>query len=81
MTQSRIIHGNCIDVMQEMPAGSVDFILTDPPYITRYRDRSGRRVTNDDNIEWLHASFAQARVYEREQLFLLGREHGEKASG
>jgi len=25
--------GDCIDVMAAMPEGSVDFILTDPPYI------------------------------------------------
>ena len=27
-----ITQGNCIDVMRQMPANSVDFILTDPPY-------------------------------------------------
>eukprot|EP01037_Dinobryon_pediforme_P017094 gene17094-17284_t len=39
-----------------MDASSVDFILTDPPYICRYRDRSGRRVANDDNSRWLKPS-------------------------
>lgn len=54
-----IIHGNCIDVMQAMSAGGVDFILTDPPYLARYKDRDGRKVQNDDNTAWLTRSFAQ----------------------
>ena len=28
-----VIQGNCIEVMQTMITGSVDFILTDPPYL------------------------------------------------
>lgn len=36
-----VIHGDCIDVMSRMQSGSVDMILTDPPYITRYRSRDG----------------------------------------
>jgi adenine-specific DNA-methyltransferase len=45
--------------MKEMPSKSVDFILTDPPYLVRYRDRSGRSVKNDDNDAWLDPAFAQ----------------------
>ncbi len=33
---NRILHGDCIDVMRQMPAASVDFILTDPPYLVNY---------------------------------------------
>lgn len=54
-----ITRGDCIDVMAAMPSESVDFILTDPPYLVNYRDRSGRRVANDDNTRWLHPAFAQ----------------------
>jgi adenine-specific DNA-methyltransferase len=54
-----IIHGNCIEVMQNMPARSVDFILTDPPYLARYKSRDNRTILNDDNAAWLHRSFAQ----------------------
>lgn len=35
--------------MAAMPDGSVDLVVTDSPYMARYRDRSGRRVQNDDN--------------------------------
>jgi site-specific DNA-methyltransferase (adenine-specific) len=55
----RIIHGDCIEVMRAMPSRSVGFILTDPPYVTRYRDRSGRTVANDDNADWLAPAFAE----------------------
>ena len=51
--------GDCIDVMAHLPARSVDFVLTDPPYVVRYHDRSGRRVINDDNDAWLKPAFAQ----------------------
>src|ERR1039458_9743275 len=51
--------GDCIDVMAHLPGSCVDFVLTDPPYLVRYRDRSGRRVANDDNDAWLKPAFAQ----------------------
>jgi DNA modification methylase len=51
--------GDCTDVMPHLPARSIDFVLTDPPYLVRYHDRSGRRVTNDDNDAWLKPAFAQ----------------------
>lgn len=34
-------------------ARSVDFILTDPPYIANYKSCDGRSVPNDDNDRWL----------------------------
>src|SRR5450759_5953968 len=54
-----VYHGNCIDIMAAMPPESVDFILTDPPYITRYQGRDGRTVANDDNAAWLEPAFAR----------------------
>lgn len=54
-----ITRGDCIDVMATMPSKSVDFILTDPPYLVNYRDRSGRRVLNDNEAAWLKPASAQ----------------------
>jgi adenine-specific DNA-methyltransferase len=54
---NRVTQGDCVDVMKGIPGGSVDFILTDPPYLVRYRDRSGRTVKNDNNDEWLDEAF------------------------
>jgi predicted methyltransferase len=44
-----ILQGECIDLMRRMTTHSVDFILTDPPYITRYRSRAGETIANDAN--------------------------------
>lgn len=54
-----IINANCIDAMRAFERASVDFILTDPPYVTRFRDRQGRTVANDDNGRWLRPAFNQ----------------------
>jgi site-specific DNA-methyltransferase (adenine-specific) len=48
-----ILNGNCIEKMRQMPANSIDFILTDPPYLVNYRDRNGRSIQNDANSDWL----------------------------
>lgn len=50
---SRFIQGDCVPVMQSMPAGVIDFILTDPPYLVGFTDRSGRSIANDRNDGWL----------------------------
>lgn len=57
--RNMIAHGDCIDLMAGMPAGSVDFILTDPPYLVRYKDRTGRSLANDDNADWLEPAARQ----------------------
>jgi adenine-specific DNA-methyltransferase len=54
-----VMLGDCVGLMGRLEAQSIDFVLTDPPYITRYRDRSGRTVTNDDNDRWLEPAFAE----------------------
>jgi site-specific DNA-methyltransferase (adenine-specific) len=54
-----VTQGNCVEVMKDLPAGSVDLILTDPPYLVNYKDRSGRQVQNDDNDAWLEPAFAE----------------------
>lgn len=56
---SRIIHGDCLQELRKFPAESVDFVLTDPPYLVRYKDRSGRSVANDDNSGWMFPAFAE----------------------
>lgn len=65
--RNTVLHGDCIREMQRLPDNSVDFILTDPPYLVRYRDRSGRKVANDDNSRWLQPAFNEmARVLKRD---------------
>jgi len=64
--RNTLIHGDCVEVMAHIPSRSVDFILTDPPYLINYRGRDGRRVPNDDNDSWLKPAFTQMyRVMKR----------------
>jgi DNA modification methylase len=66
-----ILHGDCIDVMHNLPANSVDFILTDPPYLVNYCDRDGRTIHNDSNSDWLKPAMAQAyRILKQNRLML-----------
>lgn len=51
--------GDCLKLLPKMAGNSVDFILTDPPYITRYRSRDGRSVPNEHHDAWLKPSFAE----------------------
>lgn len=54
-----ILHADCVKALPMLPDNTVDFILTDPPYITRYRSRDGRTVPNDDNFTWLRPAYAE----------------------
>jgi site-specific DNA-methyltransferase (adenine-specific) len=54
-----ILNADCIKALPMLPDSSVDFILTDPPYITHYKSRDGRTVANDDNDRWLKPAFAE----------------------
>jgi site-specific DNA-methyltransferase (adenine-specific) len=56
---NRILLGDCVKVMGQMPEASVDCVLTDPPYGVSYEDRNGRRVENDDRSNWIAPAFAQ----------------------
>ena len=47
--RNSILHADCIKALPRLPSASVDFILTDPPYLVNYRSRDGRKVANDDN--------------------------------
>ena len=55
----KLLRGDCLELMKLIPDGSVDAIITDPPYGMNFR--SNRRVVkdkfdkidNDDNLDWL----------------------------
>jgi DNA modification methylase len=69
---NRILHGDCIEVMHELPANSVDFILTDPPYLVNYRDRCGRTIQNDANADWLSPAMTEAyRVLKNDRVAVM----------
>jgi DNA modification methylase len=54
-----ITHGDCLNILPQLAPGSVNFVLTDPPYITNYKSRDGRTVANDNNDRWLKPAFAE----------------------
>lgn len=67
--RNTILHGDCVTLMETIPDNSVDFILTDPPYLVNYRPRSGQRVANDNGNEWLQpATDEMYRVLKQDAL-------------
>ena len=57
MIPDTILHGDCTNVMRRIADRSVDFVLTDPPYLCNYRSRDGETVRNDRTGEWLYPAF------------------------
>ena len=46
--------GDCLELMKDIPDGSVDLILTDPPYLCDYsrhdsKSRFSKKIANDEN--------------------------------
>ncbi|WP_326823314.1 DNA-methyltransferase [Streptosporangium sp. NBC_01756] len=59
-----IYHGDAREVLAEMPAGSVDCIITSPPYwgLRHYCEgQYGQEPTPETYVENLRATFAEAR--------------------
>ena len=54
-----IINANCLKALPMLQDRSVNFILTDPPYLVRYKPRDGRTVSGDDNAAWLKPAYAE----------------------
>lgn len=52
-------HGDCQRIMANMEEGSVNLIVTDPPYLVNYRDRRGRTIANDVDDQWLVPAFRE----------------------
>lgn len=54
-----VLQGDCVEVMRRFRSCSVDFVLTDPPYLAHYCSRDGRTVANDSDGAWLRPAFAE----------------------
>ena len=50
-------HGDCLELMKNIPDGSVDLVLTDPPYgmafKSNHRKEKYNEIKNDKSLEWL----------------------------
>ncbi len=76
-----ILQGDCITLMRNLVSESVDFILTDPPYLADYHSRDGRTIRNDVNRDWLKPAFREAyRLLRRDRFCICfyGWPHVEK---
>jgi hypothetical protein len=58
----RLIFGDSVKLMRNLPDGCVDLIVTDPPYVANYCDRGGRRILNDNNTRWIYPAFFEAHT-------------------
>jgi DNA modification methylase len=56
---NQVLAGDCVQVMRRMGSACVDFILSDPPYLCRYRSSDGQTIANDDRDDWLEPAFAE----------------------
>lgn len=57
MPEFKLMHGDCLERMKEIEHGSVDLVLTDPPYgmsfQSNYRKKRYNGIINDDHLGWL----------------------------
>lgn len=63
----KLITGDCIEVLSKADPFCIDLVVTDPPYLVNYSDRTGRSIANDRDSSWLEPAFEQiARVLKRD---------------
>ncbi|AUR89489.1 DNA methylase [Vibrio phage 1.123.O._10N.286.48.F3] len=61
-----LMHGDCLERMKEIETGSVDMILTDPPYgMDLMPQRASakfhnNKIKNDDHLSWCDAFFIES---------------------
>ena len=68
---SRVVLGDCLSVLPTLPDRCVDLVLTDPPYLVNYVDRSGRSIANDRTDEWMTPAFSQMFRVLRDDAFCI----------
>ncbi|MDX2085759.1 MAG: DNA methyltransferase [Candidatus Melainabacteria bacterium] len=59
MTMNQIICGEATRILSTFRPQSIDLVITDPPYLVRYRDRDGRTLANDDSPEAVLSVYAE----------------------
>ena len=56
-TTNTVICGDAVGALKGIAPGSVDLVITDPPYLVNYNDRDGRSVANDSNADAVLPAF------------------------
>lgn len=59
--QVRFYHGDCVPIMQTMKGESIDFVLTDPPYLVDYKGRwdDKKSIAGDKDGTWVKPAFSE----------------------
>ena len=60
LPENQIVQGDCVQILKTLPSASIDLVVTDPPYLVNYRDRSGRTIKNDSGDGAFLAAFSDA---------------------
>src|ERR1700730_1912062 len=60
LPENQIVQGDSVQILKAFPSKSVNLVVTDPPYLVNYRDRSGRTITNDSRNAGVLAAFSDA---------------------
>lgn len=50
--ENKIIHGNCLDIMKDIPDQSIDLTITSPPYNLGMNKTFGEDITKNWNGKW-----------------------------
>ena len=71
-----VVCGDCLDIMSGMPAGSVDLIVTSPPYADRRKKQYGG-ISAGEYVKWFmpRASGMRRVLRERGSLIVVIKEH------
>lgn len=69
MIKNKILCGDAINELKKLETECVDLVITDPPYLVNYKDRTGRKVANDTNAEGVLPAFGEIfRILKRDSL-------------
>src|SRR5687768_11314812 len=69
-----LYHGDCREILRDLPRESADMVLTDPPYLVSYTGRWGggaQPIEGDSDPSWVAPVFVELwRVMKRDSLCL-----------
>ena len=65
MNNIKLWHGDCLELMKDIPDGSVDMILSDPPYEIQW----GNKNRNFANLQQKENSKAWDKIIDTEKMF------------
>src|SRR5947209_855401 len=69
-----IHHEDSLSVMPMLSSSSVDFILTDPPYLVNYRGRwdgEKKTIAGDDDASWVVPAYREMHRILKDDSFLV----------